>query len=189
MRVTAAETTMLRGLLLGAAAVGVLWLGYAHSIEPLLRRDREDRSASAQLREQIARARAEIEAVRALENEAQAVRRQIDQLRRAMPEGSALVWMPEQLKRHFARFGLAGSTVRTNTMREEPDLPGFCRGYWSVGLPLGGSGCSAAGSFLAVAEFEQQHPFVRVLDFAIRPDPENPGGRIALLNVAALIPK
>ena len=187
MRMTANRTRMLGGLLLGSVAVGVAWSSYAQSLAPVLQREREARGATANLSGRIARARSAIQEVHTLEGEAQEVRRQIDRLGQALPEGPANTWMPELLKQHFAAFGLRVCIVRMNTIREEPDLPGFCRGYWSVGLPLAEAGRSAAGSLLAVAEFEQQHPFVKVLDFAIRPDPENPQGRIALLNVAALI--
>ena len=189
MSLPARRARIIGGLLLSAAAAGVAWFSYVQSIAPLRQREREARIAITSLHERLEKARAAIQEVRTLESDAQTVRKQMDLLAKDLPAGSAMIWMPELLKQHFAAFGLHASTVRMNTVREEPDLPGFCRGYWSVGLPLTETSGSAMGSLLAVAEFEQQHPLVKVLDFAIRPDPENPDGRIALLNVAALIRK
>lgn len=176
-------------LLVGSIALGVAWWSYSQSIDPFLEREKEARDAIASLKERVGRARTAIQDVRALESDAQTVRRQIEELGRSLPEGAATTWMPELLKQHFSAFGLNTSIVRMNVIRAEPDLPGFCRGYWSVGLPLGEASRSEAGSLLAVAELEQQYPFAKVLDFAVRPDPENPQGRIVLLNVAALVRK
>jgi hypothetical protein len=93
------------------------------------------------------------------------------------------------LKEHFARFGLSVSVILMTTVREELDLPGYGCGYWSVGVPVAGGNHKAAGALLAVADFEQQHPFVKVMDFAIQPDPTDPAQRIAVLNLSALYRK
>jgi hypothetical protein len=93
------------------------------------------------------------------------------------------------VKEHFARFDISVPLVRLNTIQEEPELPGFEHDYWSVALPITAEGRNIAAMLVAVAEFDQQNPFVKVLDFAIRPDPENPGGRVGLLNLTALIRK
>lgn len=174
-------------LLLGCLAMGVAWGGYTQSIAPLQLREMKDRGAIADLHARLETARAAIRDVRKLESDAQVVRAQIARLAQEIPAGPAMVWLPELVKTHFAAFGLHGGIVRMTTVLEEPDLPGFRRGYWSIGIPLPEARSSAAGSLLAVSEFEQQHPYVKVLDVAIRPDPENPQGRVALLNLSALI--
>jgi hypothetical protein len=189
MNIATRWTRTIAGLALGAIALSVAAWSYAQSIAPFQQREREARSAALDLRARIGNARVAIEDFRKFESDSQEIRRQISQLGQDLPEGAAATWMPEMLKTHFAAFGLDASIVRLNTVRDEPDLPGFNRAYWSVGVPLAEAAGNEARSLLAVAEFEKQHPFVRVLDFAIRPDPERPAARIALLNVAALIRK
>lgn len=189
MSLPADRARIVGGLLLGCLAVGVAWGGYTQSIASFRQRETEDRGVIADLRGRVASAHTAIDDVRKMENDAQVVRAQIARLAQEIPAGPAMVWLPELVKTHFAGFGLRGAIVRMTTVREEPDLPGLRRGYWSIGLPLPEIRGSTAGSLLAVAEFEQQHPYVKVLDFAIRPDPEHPLGRVALLNVAALIRK
>ncbi|MCE9609489.1 MAG: hypothetical protein K8R23_04620 [Chthoniobacter sp.] len=183
------QAWLIGGLLIGCGAAGLAWFGYQRSLAPLQQSAREAGVATASLQERLEKARVAIQEVRTLESDAQSVRRQMDQLAMDLPDGPAAVWMPKLIKDHFAAFGLSVAIVRMNTVRAEPELPNFRRGYWAVGLPIVENTRSAAGTLLAVAEFEQQHPLVKVLDFAIRPDPENPQRRMALLNVAALIRK
>ncbi len=189
MSMPTSRVRMIGGLLLGSIAVGVAWSSYDQAGAPFRLHEREDRDAIFGLRARVEKARTTIQEVRKLESDAQVVRSQIARLEQEIPAGPAMVWLPELVKTHFASFGLSGAIVRMNIVRGEPDLPAFRRGYWSIALPLPEGSRSAAGSLLAVAEFEQQHPFVKVLDVAIRPDPENPQGKVALLNVAALIRK
>lgn len=180
---------VLRGLVPVTLVAGMIWWAYARSVESFAVSERNDQAACALLKEQIEGARTAIEEVRKLESDAQAVRRQIDQLAQDIPAGLAATWLPELVKEHFPRFGLPDPIVRMNTFREVPDLSGFRRGYWSVGVPIAEKRPSGAGALLAVAEFEQQHPLVRVLDLVICADPENPERRLAMFNVSALVRK
>ena len=189
MKMTEIRSRLLLALPLVLAAAGLAWWTSALSVAPWVERERKARAESAALKTRIEEAHAAIEKVRTLESDAQTVRRQIDQLAQEIPPGSATVWLPELVKAHFQKFGMNDVLVRMNTIRDVPDLPGFRHGYWAVGVPIAETPRSAAGALLAVAEFEQQHPLVKVRDFAIRPDPENPQGRVALLNVSALIRK
>lgn len=179
----------LGGIVLGIAAAGLAWQSYATSIASFRQQEGNARNAIASLHERLGDARAAIHNVRTQEEQAQQIRAQIATLLQALPEGAAATWMPEVIKQHFAAFGLEASTVRMNAVRAEPDLPNLRRGYWSVGVPLAAGTRRATAPLLAVAEFEQQHSFIKVLDFAIRPDPENPQGQVMLMNVAALIRK
>ncbi len=180
---------ILRGMLVVAVGAGVLWWAGGQLIAPYLERERVARSVVAELREKIDAARIAIRDAQNVESAAEAVRWQIERMEQEIPAQSAMVWLPELVKKHFAGFGLSVSIVRMNAVRDEPELPGFSRGYWSVGVPVTEANHNAEGALLAVAEFERQHPFVKVLDFAIRPDPEAPQRRLAVLNVAALIRK
>ena len=178
---------MARAVLAASGVAGMAWWACGQLIAPFLEREKADRSVIARLQEHTERARIAIREVQALESGSAAVRAKIAQLDNEIPAESAKVGVPALVKQHFAGFGLSEAIVRMNAVREEAALPGYSRGYWSVALPIPEADRSAAASLLAAAEFEQRHPFVKVVDFAIRPDPENPSRRIALLNVAALI--
>jgi hypothetical protein len=79
--------------------------------------------------------------------------------------------------------------VRLNTTRDEPNISGCERDFLSVALPIDDAGRNIPNVIAAVADLDQRNPFVRVLDFAIRADPENPARRVGSLNLAALIQK
>ena len=180
---------MFHDLLPAFLVAGVIWWACGPLVHPYLARAKDDRNTIASLREQIAGAHAASQEIRTLAIDATAFRAQIDRLEEEIPGPSVRVSLPEQVKQHFARFGLRVSVVRMNSVREDYDLPGYDRGYWSVSLPIAEARDKAAASLLAVAEFEQQHPFVRILDFAIQPDPEDPAGRVGSLSLATLIRK
>ncbi|MGB8166835.1 MAG: hypothetical protein WCF18_05050 [Chthoniobacteraceae bacterium] len=180
---------ILRGMLIISVGAAVVWWGGGQLIAPYLGRAQVTRSAIDELREKIDGARTAIREAQKLDNAAEAMRWQIERMDQEIPAGPGMVWLPELVKQHFAAFGLTVSIVRMNTVREEPEMPGYSRGYWSVGLPILDGNHNAEGSLLAVAEFERLHPFISVLDFAIRADPENPQRRLAVLNVAAFIRK
>ncbi len=163
--------------------------GYKHFILPLEIHEVELANQTTATRERTEEARRTIKEIRAKEHDAELARTELGRLENRLPSGSAMVWLPELVKAHFGGFGIAVPLIRLNTSRDEPELPGYCRGYWSVALPVDGTGQNIPTLLLAMAELEQQNSFIRVLDFAIRTNPERPNGRVASLNVAVLFPK
>lgn len=178
-----------RWLAAGGLAVVASWTFYAQSIAPLRQREKEARHSIAALKGQLADAREPIGAVRELEARVSRERGELNSLLKDLPAGSAMIWLPELVKGHFGSFGIAVEVVRLNTAVEEPGLPGYQRVYWSVALPIGEAARNVTGLLRAVAELEQQNSFVKVLDFSVQPNPENPGLRMGALNVAALVRK
>lgn len=162
---------------------------YTSLLAPLRERETEALRAVADLSGRIEKAQAAIAEMQAKETTARRVRSELKRPEYDLPTGSALVWLPVMAKENFARSGIAVRLIRLNTIQDEPDISGYERGVWSVVLPVEAAGRNDTKLFLAVAEIEHQNPFVRVLDFAIGPDPEDPGGRVASLNVAALVRK
>lgn len=106
-----------------------------------------------------------------------------------LPRGSAQVWLPELVKTHFTNAGLDVSIIRLNSLLDIPESRNFQRGYWSVGVPVAEDGKNIPDLLTAVAQFERQNKFVKVLDFSVAPDPENPGKRIAGVNLTTLVVK
>lgn len=171
-------------------ALAVGWGFYGLTIAPLMQREAAARRDAADFRERIEGARQKIKEVREIEEDTGRVRGELKRMQdEQLPAGSAMISTPALVKEHFERSGIPVSLVRLNTTQDEPNMPGYVRGFWSVALPIDKEGRHVAPLLLAVAELDQQHSFFRVLDFAIRPDPENQGGRVGLLNVAAVIPK
>jgi hypothetical protein len=177
----------------GAIAVCALALAvgrefYVHSIAPFSQRETEALREAGDLGERVDGAQKTMADIQAQEKDADRVRSELERLRDELPADAAVA-VPALVKEHFARHGIVVPLVRLNTMQEEPELPGCEHGYWSVALPIDDAGRNITAMLLAVADFDQQNPFVRVLDFSIRPDPENPGGRVGSLNLAALVRK
>jgi hypothetical protein len=170
-------------------ALAAVWAFHGLAIAPLDQREAAARRDAADLRERIEGARQKIKEVREIEEDTGRTRGELKRLQDELPAGSAMISAPALVKEHFERSGIAVSLVRLNTTQDEPNMPGYVRGFWSVALPIDEPGRTIAPLLLAVAELDQQHSFFRVLDFAIRPDPENPDGRIGVLNVAAVIQK
>ena len=170
-------------------ALAAGWEKHASLLAHLEERETDALRGAADLSERLEKAQATIAEIQAKETAAGRVRSELKRLEYAHPEGSASIWLPVLVKEHFARSGIAVRLIRLNSIQDEPDISGYERGVWSVALPVEEAGRNATKLFLAVADIEQQNPFVRVLDFAIRPDPENPGGRVASLNLSALIRK
>ncbi len=186
MKAPTVRSRILMGLLVVTVS-GAAWWRCTASIAPFGQREAKDQAESAGLRERLEKMQAVIREVGILEQTAGNARQQIASLQVEIPAGPASVWLPEQVKKHFARFGLTEAVVRMTTVQEVPDLPDHRRGYWSVALPIGDASYKAVGAFVAVAEFEEQHPLIKVLDFGIRPDSENPQSRVVLLNLKALV--
>lgn len=181
------RSAIVRATIAASLTAGLAWWMSNELLEPGRRQADELRRNVRGLQEKIARSRAAVQSVRDLEVAAATARMQMEELERRLPRGPVTIWLPELLKKHFARFGVEGTTVRMNTMRAVPDLSGYSRGYWSLGVPIREGNHSDLGTFLAAAELEKQHPYVKVVDFAIRPEPEDPKRRIALLNVSVLV--
>lgn len=179
---------------LGAVAICGLALAtsrefYVRSIAPLRQQEAEARLEVADLNGRLDEARKTIAAVREREKDAHGVPGDLERLQDDLPAGSRIVWMSALLEGHFAHAGTPVLLNRLNLIRDEPNLPDYQRSFWSMALPVEDTGLNIAQLLFAVEDLEEQHPFLRVLDFAIRPDPENPDRQLAVLNLSALLPK
>lgn len=169
--------------------LAAIWMLHARVLPSLIERESEALQAVSALNERIGRAQQTIAEIQARERDTVLVRSELQRLQKAFPAGAATAWLPTLAKEHFARFVIAARRIHLNGTQDEPGIPGYERGFWSVTLPVDEAGPIPVNLFLAVAEIEQRNPYVRVLDFAIRPDPEMPGQRLMSLNLTALVPK
>ena len=170
-------------------ALAVAWEYQGRFIAPLKQREAETLREVEDLSERLAGARTTMAEIQAQEHDADRVRSELERLREELPKGAAMVGLPEMVKEHFAKSGVSVPLIRLNTTQDFPDLPGYAHGYWSVALPIGDAGPKVTTMLLAVADLEQQDPFLRVLEFAIRPDPEKAGGWMGSLNLGTVIRK
>lgn len=178
-----------RWLAAGGLALAAGWAFYAQSIAPLRQREPEARRSIATLKKQIADALSSIGEVRALEAQVSRERSELHSLHRDLPSGSAVVWFPERVRKHFASLGVAGAVARLNTVLDEREPPGFERTYWAVEMPVGSSSREIRAACAAIAGIEPLDPSVWMLDVAIRPDAGDPTRSLAVINVAVLSPK
>ena len=185
----AAESGIRRHVLTGAVLVGSLWFFHSKAITPLRLLEKDSRKSLAELREHLDSARKSIGEIKDSEREAGKALSELNGLLGPRTEDSVMVSFPESLKEHFLRFGIQVSVVRLNATRDEPDLSGYQRVYWSVGLPVAEADRNATGLLLAVAELEKQDRFIKVVDFALQRDAEDPRLRTASINLLALVRK
>lgn len=176
-------------LLAGAMALVAGWDYQAALVAPFRVKESEALRDAAKLGERIEEGRKTIAEIQAQEAAAGRVRSELTQLQSDLPTGPAMVSLPALVKEHFERSSVAVQLIRLNTTRDEPDVPGYQRGFWSVALAIDEAGRNISKLLLAVADLDREYPFLRVLDFGIRPDPEHPGARIASLNIAVFIRK
>jgi hypothetical protein len=149
-----------RALLPYVAGAAVAVLFYAGGILAPARRVRELRTEFNSAMTRIRLATESIQQVRDLERECAGIRMQLAQ--REDPLSSALVWVPEEMNRHFGRFAFLNVTTRPNTTSPEPGLPGYQRTYWAVALPLGEDPADIDRALLAISELEAADPLLRV---------------------------
>jgi len=102
---------------------------------------------------------------------------------------SAMVAFPKEIEDHFTRFGLRDVVVRMATTEKVPKLPGYERVFWSVGVSVPRTDRNAEGLLLAVSDLEQQSRFIKVIDFAMQPSPEDQSLRTATVNMMIVAKK
>ena len=158
-------------------------------IEPLRQRETETLREVEVFTKRLADARTTIAGIQTQEKDAERVQSELERLQAEIPAGAATNAVPARVKESFTRFDLAMPLVRLNPTLDETELPGYGHGHWFVALPIGNAGRDVTTMLLAVADLDQQDPFVRVLTFHIQPDYENPGRRVGSLNLGALIRK
>ena len=164
------------------------WAFHSLKIAPLRKQESAARRIAFPLREKIAEARGVIQESETIREQISRARAEVAALHAHQPSGSAHVWFPAQMKKHFSTLGTDAIT-RLNTTTKEPGLPDFERSFWAVEMPLGKTSADVRTACLAIAEIEPLDPAVRVLDAAIRPDADDPDRRVAVINVSVLSKK
>ena len=131
----------------------------------------------------------EVKSIRELEKKAASALTELRRLDGEFPSGPPIVWVPERIKQHFRRFGFAELTTRVETAVEEPELPGYQRIYWCVGLPIQNVKRHIGGLLLAVADLEQAEQIVRVADVEIPKEADEPGQNPVTVTFSTLVRK
>lgn len=175
--------------LIGGAALGSVWLFSHYAVTPFRLHEEESVRRADELRERLHSAQATLRGIR---NPGQELAGESAALTRLFGEStldSAMIAFPESVRQHFLRFGHSLRVMRLNTIQELPDLPGYQRVYWSVALPVAETDLNLTGLLIAVTELEEQNRFIKVIDFALQPDVEEPGARTVAVNLVTLLPK
>ncbi len=175
----------LRAALLGFVIVGVA--AYAGWIAPARSRNEELAQKVSAITRDLERAHAIDQRVKYLETETSYARGALQQRLANYPEESAQVWLPKVVQDHFKQFGIETGVIREGAVLEEKGLPGYHRAYWAVGVPVQGGAARLSGLLYSVAELEQQHKIIKVIDFEIRPNVEDDRLLEAEINIEALI--
>jgi hypothetical protein len=181
--------TGLRSMAACGLALVLGWAFHGRVIAPLKQREAVALRDGSELKARLDGAQNLIAGIQAEEQHAEGERSEMKRLESELPAGSAMFWLPPLVKRHLERSGFADALVSLSAIRDEPRIPGCERSFWSVRLPIDAAGRNVPTLLLAVADLDQQNPFVRVLDFSTRPDPDDRMRRLAVIEVGTLSPK
>jgi hypothetical protein len=165
------------------------WWFHSYAIAPLEARAKESSARIEELRDEISTSSKVLHDVKEAAQLAGEVRAELNRQTGDRREEAAMMTFPDAIKEHFSGFGLPPSVVRLNTVQREAHLTGYERAYWSIGLPVSSTDKNLTGLLLAVAAFDRRDTLTKVVDFVLQPNPENPGERIASVNIVALIRK
>jgi hypothetical protein len=166
-------------------AVG--WWLYAQQIAPLQRQETGTRAAIADLRGRINAARSSLTAIDDLQQQTGNLPARLQEIHGDISADSALAWLPQRVKGHFARFGLPIGATHMVSMQDEPELPGYRRSHWTVGLPIEGGNRKIGALLLAVEGLENEERFVRVIDCVIQPVQEDSSQHKVSMKLLALV--
>ena len=183
------RSAVVRGVLAGAAVLGIAWLVYSQTIIPLRRREGDFLRRRQEVRDQLDSARRTLREIKDAEQESAQARAALNRLVGEDGRGSLMVTFPESVKQQFARAGLPLRVIRLNTVQEEPRLGGYQRVYWSVGVPIPEADRNVSVLLHEVVKLEEPDRFIKVVDFALQPDVDDPHLRTAAINIMALVRK
>jgi len=160
---------------------------YFGEVMPLRERDERLERYLAKNREMLSVEREKIDQAREREQQTAQARADLSRLLGYLPERSASVRLPLLTKEHFQKIGFQPSVMRLNGIRQENEMLQCRVAYMGVGVPLGRTPKDMSGYLIAVAEFEEQHPFVKVLDFSVGVDALEPQRLMGGFNFTALV--
>lgn len=183
------QSAISRRIIVTIAVLGGVWWLNSKVSTPLRLRAEDSSRQLGELQDKARAGRKTLDQIEAAGQKAEEAGTALNRLLSNETAHSMTVSFPDKTKRHFTRLGYPSAVVRLNVIKDEPDLPGCQRIYWSVGLPLPETGRGAPGLLDAVVEFEEQNQMIKVLDFVLQPHPEDPRQRMAGFNVVALIRK
>ena len=183
------QSTIVRWALVGGALLGFACLVYRQTIIPCRLRERDLLRQRLEVQEQLKAAHRTLREVKDTEQESAQARAALNRLLGEDGRGSPMVSLPESIRQQFARAGLPLRVIRLNTIQEEPHLRGYQRVYWSVGLPIPEVDRIVTALLSEVVKLEQADRFIKVVDFALQPDAEDPRLRTAAINIMALVRK
>lgn len=170
-----------------AASLCATGIVYFCEIVPLSERNERLEQRLAATQEQRELERNKIELAREREQETAVARAELSDLLGYLPEKSVSVRLPLLTREHFQHFGFQTPVIRLNAVRDEYGLPHSRVAYLGAGVPVGRSTQSVSGLLMAIAEFENQNRFVKVLDVSIGPDALDPRQLMGGFNFSALV--
>ena len=130
---------------MAGAVMGVGWLLYDHWIAPLSLRKQAFLNQRVELQQEIEATRKKLGAIKDSEQKLGSARAQLNALIGDETVETTMTSFPRNLADHFTRFGLPAPTIRFAKAQPEPDLSGYQRLFWVVGISLPASDKGARG--------------------------------------------
>lgn len=168
------------GALLG---LGVIYGYFDLMLNPLKKRQINTRKSIESLTPEIAKARADVEKLKAMEADAPKSSALVAQVDAMIPEGAPVAWFPTLLTDFFKKQGVEKVTTRLNHDVADAKLTGYRRLNWGVEVPK--AGC--LGFAVAIAELENGEPLIEIQSVQMESIREEPEAQRVLLTVNNLV--
>ncbi len=162
---------------------GVLYSYFDLLLGPLEKRQEATRQSVEALGPEIAKAKAQIEKTRVLEQNAANVALTARQVEAMIPEGAPVAWFPTRMAEFFKRNGLDKTVTRLTTEAPDKELQGFRALSWGVDLPK----VEFVAFSKALAALENEEPLLEVSALQINANREDVETQRILLTVNNLI--
>ena len=170
---------------MAGAIAGAAWLLYRGGIAPLQTEHLSLRQKHEDLRQKIAATHQELTTLKDSDQKVAEVRARLNAML-SDQAGDPLVNFPRKMQEYFGQFGYPSCNVRLVTTRQAADLSDYQKIYWSIGIPIPETEPNLQQLLVAVTALEQGDRYIKMTDFAVEADPQNPNLRVASLNLVVL---
>lgn len=155
----------------GVAALGVLI--YATVVLPDQQRNRAEARKIQELTSEISSGRAIVQRVRDLESLTSEARAELHNRLGEFAGRPLEEWLPQLVWDHLKGARPLQIALQPEGVWSEDGLPGYQRNAWKAQVSVDGGGDSMSRLFRAVAELAAELRFIKVVDFAVHPNPQN----------------
>ena len=174
----------LQKLFLGALLFFGLIYGYFDMLlNPLKKRQLHTATSIVALDPEIEKAKEQLKRAATVESQAPKALTSIAQIDAMIPEGAPVSWFPVLVGDFLKKVGFDKAVTHMNQETMDKDTPGYRRVSWSIDVPR----VDCIGFAKAVAQLENDEPFIEIQALSMESMRDDPEGQHALLTVQNIV--